>query len=79
MTTEYRKMGREFIKGVLDILFFLLCISLIVLLPIQYFTPIDDCDRSWNDRCNMQVLTDNKTGQEYLVTRQGGIIERKEK
>lgn len=77
--TEFRKLGRQFILGVFDVLFVLLCMTFIVLYTIQYFKPIDDCDRAWNDRCDMRVLTDNKTGQEYLVTRQGGIIERKTK
>ncbi len=79
MINEYRKIGREFTKGVFDMILVFLFMAFIVLYTIQYFEPIDDCDRAWNDRCGMRVLTDNKTGQEYLVTRQGGIIERKTK
>ena len=36
----------------------------------------DDCDRSSWDRCGMRVLTDAKTGQQYLVTTGGGIVPR---
>jgi hypothetical protein len=38
--------------------------------------PKDDCDRSTWDRCNMRILTDAKTGQQYLETTGGGIIAR---
>lgn len=41
-------------------------------------TPLDDCDRGRFDRCQMKVLTDAKTGQEYLVTKGGGIIKREQ-
>lgn len=79
MTDEFRKIGRQFTLGVLDIFFILLCWLAIFLLVISYIKPIDDCDRTWYDRCDMRVVTDNKTGQQYLVTRGGGIIERKTK
>lgn len=36
----------------------------------------DDCDRTTWDRCGMRVLTDAKTGQQYLVTTGGGIVAR---
>ena len=41
-------------------------------------TPVDDCDRSRWDRCGLKVVTDNKTGIEYLVSSGGGIIKRGE-
>ncbi len=43
---------------------------------IYFLTPVDDCDKSRWERCNMKILTDYKTGKQYLTTANGGIIER---
>jgi len=71
-----RKLGRELALGFLDIavlcVFILFCVSLL----LQAITPTDDCDRGRFDRCGMRVLTDEKTGTQYLETSKGGIIER---
>jgi hypothetical protein len=42
------------------------------------FTSGDDCDKSRWNRCGLEVVTDNKTGIQYLVTSHGGIIKRNE-
>ena len=43
---------------------------------LGWFQPTDDCDRSTWDRCGMRVLTDAKTGHQYLETPSGGLIAR---
>ena len=68
-----RDIGRALAWGFLDVLFFCFAIGYCIAFII---TPVDDCDRSRWDRCEMRVLTDNKTGIQYLVTSGGGIIER---
>lgn len=39
----------------------------------------DDCDQSFWIQCGMTVVTDAKTGQQYLLSPHGGIIQRAEK
>lgn len=71
-----RKFGREIALGFFDVIFLLLIISVVVSLLMQAIMPTDDCDRGRFDRCGLRVLTDEKTGTQYLVTSKGGIIER---
>ena len=41
----------------------------------EWTTPRDDCD-SPSERCGMKVLTDHKTGLQYLKAPGGGITPR---
>jgi hypothetical protein len=74
--TEIEKMGYSFTKGVFRFLMAFMASWLVVVLLIAFFTPVDDCDKDWWNRCGFKVHTDNKTGKQYLVTSGGGIIER---
>lgn len=82
MTTEYngtaRNFGRQIALGFLDIAVLCVFVLFVVSLILQAIMPTDDCDRGRFDRCGLRVLTDAKTGVQYLVTNDGGIIERKD-
>lgn len=79
-----RRIAREVLAGVIDI-----CIALIIILFIGWFVVsgvrnlmgwgVDDCDQSAWTRCNMTVLTDYKTGVEYLSDSKGGLVKRETK
>lgn len=71
-----RDFGRQIMLGFLDVAATLLTIGFILCIFLSIIKPIDDCDRSKFDRCEMRILTDNKTGIEYLVTQSGDIIRR---
>lgn len=73
-----RKLGREMALGFLDVAASCVLVLFVVSFLLQAIMPTDDCDRGRFDRCGMSVLTDNKTGVQYLVTSDGGIIERKQ-
>ncbi|WP_331300330.1 hypothetical protein [Methylobacterium oryzae] len=84
ITTKYgiepkdvRRAGFHFALGILDAVCVVLVIGIVLSFLLSALMPPDDCDRGRFDRCGMKVLTDAKTGQEYLVTPEGGIIERK--
>lgn len=73
MDKTIRKAGFHFARGVLE------CVCLFVIIgsvALFLFTPKDDCDKSYFDRCGMKVVTDSKTGKQYLLSPHGGIIER---
>jgi hypothetical protein len=72
-----RNFGRQLALGFIDVAVLCVLIMFVVSLVLQTIMPTDDCDRGRFDRCGMRVLTDEKTGQQYLVTSKGGIIERK--
>jgi hypothetical protein len=74
----FRKIGFDIARGFCEFIAILFIISFVLTKAYNYFRPIDDCDRAWNDRCGFSILTDNKTGIQYLVTRQGNIIRRGE-
>lgn len=78
--SPYRKAGREFTKGVVDTLINIFIILVIVSFPIKYFNewafPTDSTDVDKFHRSGFVVMTDNKTGIEYLVTKDGAIIRR---
>ena len=73
---EARKLGRQIAWGFLDVFVIIMIVGFVVSYALQAVMPTDDCDAGKFDRCGMSVLTDAKTGQEYLVTSKGGIIKR---
>jgi hypothetical protein len=74
---EIEKIGYSFTKGVFRYLFYLFLLFMVTLVAINYLKPIDDCDIDKFNRCGVKVVTDNKTGKQYLLSPYGGIIERK--
>ena len=73
MGNQFFKMGFHFTWGALCCLGVMMIIGMVTGL---LFFPPDDCDKSFWDRCGLEVKTDNKTGVQYLITPSGGIIER---
>ena len=77
---KYRKIGNEFAAGALDSLLYraltLFFMYLIASLALSVIAPTDDSDFGRLNRSGFSIKTDALTGQEYLVTRQGGIIKR---
>lgn len=71
-----RNFGRQIAMGFLDVVCIAIFIMFFVSIVMNLIMPTDDCDRGKFDRCGMRILTDAKTGQEYLVTSKGGIIKR---
>jgi len=75
-----RIMGKKFIKIGFFLAFGFLQVYTLVLVVSWaigiFFIPVDDCDKDRWNRCGMHVVTDNKTGKQYLITSGGGIIER---
>ncbi|WP_348826507.1 hypothetical protein [Halomonas sp. RT37] len=66
------KIGMQFGAGAF------LAVSAIIWLAAviaDFTTPFDDCDGP-TERCGMRVLTDHKTGLQYLEARGGGIVPR---
>lgn len=76
MANSYRKIGQEFSKGVLDVVGFLIIIGIAIQLLWHAIAPIDDSDFSRWNRSGVKIVTDAKSGQQYLVTPEGGIVER---
>ena len=72
---QIRRLGCQFMWGCIDACctFFVFCV--IAGVVWNYFTPLDDCDRDRWHRCDMTVLTDQKTGKQYLKAG-GGLVER---
>lgn len=56
--------------------FYILTFLVLGLLAWTGRSPVDDCDRSAQDLCDLRVHTDNLTGLQYLSTRGGGITPR---
>jgi hypothetical protein len=75
--SEERKKGREFTKGVLDVLCGIVVAGWVLWFLLMIFTPTDNSDKGRFDRSGVKIVTDAKTGVEYLAWPQGGIIERK--
>ena len=74
---SWRDAGYHFTWGVLGAIGTILLIVMAVQFAYNAFNiGTDDCDRSAWHRCGMRVLTDAKTGQQYLVTSGGGITPR---
>ncbi|WP_106478133.1 hypothetical protein [Phytohalomonas tamaricis] len=72
MKTGYFKLGFEFALGAMVAI----CISLTIASWINdAFKPHDSCDGP-NGRCGMSILTDHKTGLQYLRTPDGGLYPR---
>lgn len=77
--SEFRKIGRELCKGVLDIICTWIVVGILLSLAWSFFIqPVDDSDVSRYDRSGLKILTDNKTGQQYLTTSKGGLVVRSE-
>ena len=72
---EARKLGRNLAWGFVDVIAVIIVFSAIVNLVFDH----DDCDKSWWKKCGLKVVTDAKTGIEYLLSPDGGIIERNKK
>ena len=80
MENEYRELGREFTKGILDALALpILAIVAVSLIYGYFIQPVDDSDVSKFDRSGLRIHTDAKTGIEYLSTADGALIPRIEK
>ena len=83
MTREEKKhwqgVGYHIAIGVMTAAWVVVVASMVLAYLISgtgWVHPTDYCDRSTWDRCGMKVLTDAKTGQQYLETPGGGIIAR---
>lgn len=75
--SEYRKLGREFAKGVIDVLAVLLIISIIIsFIWGVYFQDTDNTDKNKYERSGMILYKDHGTGIEYLGTPNGGLVRR---
>jgi hypothetical protein len=68
-----RRVGFLFAVGVMQAVAVVLFLALIVDVALH---DKDDCDKSFWDRCGVSIVTDAKTGKQYLVSPHGGIIER---
>jgi len=73
-----REYGREFTKGCADVIIFILVIVAISNLIITLLSPTDDSDFGKFNRSGVAVITDAKTGKQYLVTPKGGIVMRQD-
>ena len=80
-----QRIGREVTRGALGHVFKMIWwVAIAILLTtwaINYFglSPADDCDKSVWERCGVKIVTDHKTGVQYLVTPDGGIILREQR
>jgi hypothetical protein len=70
---RYFNMGFHFTWGAIACVGVLMVLGLVFGRMIQ---PVDDCDKNWWHRCGLEVVTDHKTGKQYLLSPHGGIIER---
>lgn len=77
---RWRAAGRQMMKGALDEVANVCLAIIIFLIAYQWLAePVDDCDRSAWDRCGAKVITDHKTGVQYLEGEDGGLIVREER
>lgn len=75
---KWRDQGFYFTVGVLRALWGIMIVGIIVYLGLNFFgINTDDCDKSAWHRCGMEVLTDNKTGVQYLYTNGALIVRQK--
>lgn len=65
-------LGFEFTIGALLAFFLVMGASQLI---SAWITPYDDCDGN-GERCGMRVLTDHRTGLQYLQGQEGGLIPR---
>lgn len=76
-----KEFGKEFASGFiqecLKCMFIFFAVLLILKAVSIYLVPVDDCDVDRYNRCGLKVVTDAKTGKQYLLSPHGGIIERK--
>lgn len=72
-----RCFGRQLALGFLDIAALVMVCMFIAGIILTIAMPTDDSDFGKWDRSGVKIVTDAKTGQQYLVTPEGGIIERK--
>jgi len=74
---DWRERGYQFTWGAFTAAGGIVAFALVIQAIIN-LTGIwtDDCDRSAWHRCGMSVLTDAKTGRQYLTTTGGGIVAR---
>lgn len=61
--------------GILYALLFLVIGAWIATALANWWTPYDDTDFN-GDRSGMEILTDCRTGLQYLATREGGLTPR---
>ena len=80
-----RTFGYNFATGavrcIVEYLLWLLCIFIAIwaVVGLVQGHPNDDCDASYWQPCGLKVVTDHKTGIQYLVSPNGGIIRRERK
>jgi len=74
----HQRVGFHTLWGATQFLSILILATLVTAYVENYFwpKPVDDCDVSVSQRCGMAVLTDTRTGLQYLATSQGGITPR---
>lgn len=64
-----REYGREFAKGCADVIIFILFIVVLSNFIISLLSP---------NRTEVEIITDAKTGHQYLATQKGGIVIRQD-
>lgn len=76
---KWTRMGRYFALGALEVIAFVTFVGYLIIGAASWMgiPRVDDCDVNAFHRCGLRVLTDNRTGTQYLVTEGGGIVERK--
>lgn len=76
---EYcRRRGRAYTWGVAQVAGTLVIAGFLIASAWDMLFAHDDCDKDFWHHCGADVITDAKTGVQYLTTPSGGIIERKE-
>lgn len=76
-----RKIGALITFGVIDALVVLAVFTVIILTIGTLFLNligynVNDCDLDKWKRCKMEILTDYKTGVQYLSDSKGGLVKR---
>jgi len=83
-TTTSEQFGFDFAKGAMNYLcrcalWFIVLLFIFNLCRRQFNWGLDDSDKDGWTRSGLEVHTDYKTGIQYLVSPNGGIIQRGEK
>ena len=73
-----REYGREFAKGCADVIIFILFIVALTNVILNLIFPADDSDFGKSNRTEVEIITDAKTGHQYLATQKGGIVIRQD-
>lgn len=76
LEADFREIGRQLLRGVVDELFRLFIIFAVAFFIISFIAPIDDSDKDWAHRSGFKILTDYKTGKQYLSDGKGGLVVR---